>query len=321
MARGLSRSETPCRGSPRFRGCPGQSGHFTVLRDEGARGIAGAVVVEIVVAALVVADEPLRLVRQREQPLGEPDGDHVVLRAVHDQQRDVDLADPSVGAQLVLHQPAHRHVGKHGGRDVDRGRVGRLEDQLADRPLGREPRRDAGAEGMTPQDDALRRIARDRERVGGRGVAMQALLGRRSGRAAVAAEVHRDQSGAVGDGGAVAFGPPRHDLGIAVEVDDHRRVAARGHVPGDQLLAVTGREHDLLRFRHVGRGRGDVQRGPREQHRALGKIEHGHDQRVAANPDDQHPPHDRHGVVLEHFPVRRRKCDGHDPALKWYSRS
>src|ERR1700720_3572630 len=64
--------------------------HRSPLRNERPRGISRAIVVEIDVPAFVVPDEALGLMRQREQPLPEPDRDDVVARAVHDQERRLD---------------------------------------------------------------------------------------------------------------------------------------------------------------------------------------------------------------------------------------
>src|SRR5258708_3849570 len=99
---------------------PGMTGLwcFDSLRDEGARRISRAEIVEIDVPALVVSDEPLGLVSETEQPLAEPDRNHVVARSMHDQQGRPDGADALVRMELVMHQPAHGHERKQAGRDV-----------------------------------------------------------------------------------------------------------------------------------------------------------------------------------------------------------
>ncbi len=248
--------------------------------------------------ALVVADEPLGLVRESEQPFAQRDRDHVVARAMHDQQRRPDGADPFVRMELVEHQPADGHEGEQGGGDVDSGGVGRLQDHLSDRLLGRQPDRDPGAERMAPQHDALGRVAGDRERIGRLGVAMQAILGRTSGRSRVTAVGQRDQPGAIGAQRAMALDPPCHDLGIAVEIDHHRHVAARRDVPDDHLLAVAGVEHHLLGFRQAGLGRLQMGRDRVVQHGALRHDEHAHQHHIAASPEDEHSFDDRHGVLI-----------------------
>src|SRR5262249_44169741 len=80
---------------------------------------------------------------------------------------------------------------------------------------------------------------------------------------------------------------------------------ARRHMPGDELLAVAGLEHDLLGLRHAGVGRADAGRDRMVEHRALHHVEQRHQHHVARDPDDQYPTDDRHTML---FLVR--KCHG-----------
>ena len=114
------------------------------------------------------------------------------------EHRHLYLSDAQVGAELVLHQVAHREKRIARRRDIERRCVGRVEHHAGDRLLGRERDRDAGAERLAPQRDPCAGIARGRERIDGARIVDQPVLGRRTGRAAIAAIRERDQARAVG---------------------------------------------------------------------------------------------------------------------------
>jgi hypothetical protein len=59
-------------------------------------------------AAPFHANEVFRLVGEREQFFREPDGDRVVVGAVHDQQRREDARDALVAAERIPHERPHR---------------------------------------------------------------------------------------------------------------------------------------------------------------------------------------------------------------------
>src|SRR5262249_61806819 len=85
---------------------------------------------------------------------------------------------------------------------------------------------------------------------------------------------------------------------IAVEVDHHGLFAARRHVPGDELLAVAGREHDLLRLRQAGLGGAAARRDRMIEHRALHHVEQAYEQNVGADAADQEPTYESHASSI-----------------------
>lgn len=107
--------------------------------------------------AAVKANELLGLAGQGEQALAEADRDRAIMVAVHDQERHIDAQDSPVGMKLVPHQQADGQQQR--GCDVDCRGIRRLQDQLADRVLGGNRDRNAGAEREAPHDDAIRRVA------------------------------------------------------------------------------------------------------------------------------------------------------------------
>ena len=76
-----------------------------------------------------------------------------VALAVHHQQRHRHLGDPLVGAELIPHQPPDRDDRHQRGGNVDRRGVGRFEDELGDRMLGRNGDGRTSPERKSPDDD------------------------------------------------------------------------------------------------------------------------------------------------------------------------
>ena len=224
---------------------------------------------------------------------------------MQDQDRGLDGADAQVRAELVVHQPPHRHDGKHPCGHIRRRREGSFQDELGDRPCRRERDRDARPERMPPQNDTVRRIAGYREPVGGLGIAQQSVLSRAAGRAHIAAIGQRDEASAGGDQFAMPGDLRGHDLGIAVEIDHDRLLGTRRHVPRDHPLAVTGGEHDLLGLRQARRRGRDMRRPRQIKQKALAEIERGDDGDVAAQAQQYDPFQHVHGAGVT-FRTRRR---------------
>src|SRR5450759_1658332 len=79
-------------------------------------------------AALRATHKALGLARQREQPLGKPNGHDAVLLAMQHQERRRHPPDALVRMKFVLHKPAHRREWIGGGAYLDGGGERRIED-------------------------------------------------------------------------------------------------------------------------------------------------------------------------------------------------
>src|SRR5262249_47146840 len=90
---------------------------------------------------------------------------------------------------------------------------------------------------------------------------------------AIPGEAGAPQPAAAGGEITEAIAPPAQRAAIAVEIEHHRLVPARRHMPDDHALAVGGVEDDLFRLRQARRG-GRRGEGPGEiLPRALADIE------------------------------------------------
>src|SRR5262249_39305970 len=141
---------------------------------------------------------------------------------------------------------------------------------------------------LAPHRDAPR-IARGCKRVSGTCILEQPALGRRAGRAAIAAIVDRDEPGARRRDALEAIGARRKRAAIAMEIEHDWLVALRREMPGDDLLAVTCFEYDLLGLRKAGgRGRGALRVG-KIQELALREEHHCRESEIADGRDDECP--------------------------------
>ena len=186
--------------------------------DELSRRFDRAKIVQIVVAAAGKPHELLRLVRERKQALAKSDRNRWIACAMHDQQRRGDPRDALIGVKLDPASARRTGTNRNSERgDIRRRRIGRFQDQLSDRLLGRQRHRDAGAERKAPDDDPICAVARRREGIGRRGILQQPLLARLPARAGIAAIGQRDEAGAVGDELAKAADEAGQKIAIAVE--------------------------------------------------------------------------------------------------------
>src|SRR5581483_11541772 len=194
------------------------------------RGIQRPVIVEIVVIAARKAHEALRLVGEREQLFTECNRHGAVERTVHNQERRLHLADPLIGAELVLHQQPHRRERIGPRSDIGGGGKRRIENERGGRLLCRERDRNAAADRLAPEHELAGRIARrgkviERERVGN-----EALLTRASVRTGIAAIRQRQKARAVGNQRLETRHAMTRGPAIALEIENDRMPLLRLHV-------------------------------------------------------------------------------------------
>src|SRR5262249_40357158 len=103
--------------------------------DEMSSRFDRAETVEIVMPSCVETHKLLRLVGHCKQPLTEGDRNGAVLYTMHDQERCGDPLDALVGSEGVLQQVARRQERIYRRGDVRHRRIGRFENQSANRML------------------------------------------------------------------------------------------------------------------------------------------------------------------------------------------
>jgi len=218
--------------------------------------------VKILVVAVEEAHNVLGRAGQFEHPLAHGEGDGAILHAVQDQHRGGDFSDRFVGAELILHQEAHRQIPIVRGGDRGRRRERRFQDHAADRLFRRDSHRDRGAERLAPEHDLFGRIMRRGKRVTGFAIGDQAGFGRHTRITAEAPILDRDQAETRAAELAEALDAIAQGAAIAVEINNNRFVVARRDMPGDGAPAVGSRQHHFgglrqtgLRRRRVGRVR------------------------------------------------------------------
>src|SRR6266446_5695440 len=244
---------------------------------------------EIVVPDAGEPHEAFGCVDQAIEPLRQRHRHDIVALAVQHQHRCRDLADAQIRAELILHQQPYRHEPISLRPDIGGGGKRGLQDEMTDRLLCRERDRNAGSERFAPEHDALRWVTRAREGIGRQGVVDEARFGRRAARSTIAAVAERHEAGAVRGERAEAIDPSAQRAAIAVEIEHHRLVCARRHVPDDHALAVGGVEHDLLRLRQAGHGGRRAKALGKILHRALRDIEQRDDADIAEEREDHEP--------------------------------
>ena len=154
---------------------------------------------------------------------------------------------------------------------------------------------------MAPYDDALRAVARSRERVGRVGIKMQAPFRRLSGRTSIAAIGQCQEAGAVGHQPTESLRLPGNDLGIAVEIENDRLIVLRDDMPGDQPRAIHSLEQDLLGLGQTRIGGRNSRRIGMIEQRALAETQAGDKDAIAGGRDHEKPfqfrDHRRHSTI------------------------
>jgi hypothetical protein len=84
----------------------------------------------------------------------------------------------------------------------------------------------------------------------------------------------------------MALNTPSDDLRVAMEIDNQRPAVSRGNVPGNDLLAVVGRENQLFGLGQTGCGWGDAGIVRMIEQRALTEIKSPDGGRIAKNDCD-----------------------------------
>jgi len=115
-----------------------------------------AIIVQIVVPPFGKPHELFRLMGERKQTLAKDNRYCDVSAAVHEQERRFHPRDALVGTKSIPHHETYREERKHRRSNVSNRRVGRLQDQLADRLFRSQRHRHAAAERKAPDDNAVR---------------------------------------------------------------------------------------------------------------------------------------------------------------------
>ena len=128
------------------------------------------------VSAAAHAHESFRLLGEFEEPLGRAYRNDVVLLSVNHKNRNMNVTDREIGAELIEHQPTYRKKRVVRRGDIQRRQIRRFENERG---------RDAGPQRCAHHDDAIAAIAScARLAISGFAILHQAALRRRTGRAA-----------------------------------------------------------------------------------------------------------------------------------------
>ncbi len=219
------------------------------------------------------AEEALRLLRRREQPLSQLEGDDLVLVAVGDEDRRGHARQARQRVEPVARERAERAVVP--ARDVGQPRERRHRDDRPARAPGGDLDGDRPAQGFPEAHDGRRvRPARHQVVEGGGRVEVDAgLVGRALAAPVAAVVVGEDPESAGGQRGQQR--PARVDVPrVAVRPQEHRAAVARRDVPRVQAHAVRGGDPALL---HAGGRRPDPPVGKEDEavepHDAAGQQE------------------------------------------------
>ena len=194
--------------------------------------------VERQVACALDGEKRLRLVGECEKLQPERKGNGEITRSVDDHERRRYALNELVALVSVVHQPAHGKHRQPRGRDVDDRGKGGIEDERTDFAPRCESYRDARAQRLANEHDALRRRCGERRAKSGLGVEAQPRFAGRPRRAAISAVLDRKQAKSCGGEGAKAMGAIVDPPAVAVEIDDERFFRRRRDEPGEQAFVV-----------------------------------------------------------------------------------